>query len=378
MTAIARILSALGALLWLGAVVLLGAWAFGRVVTDRWVWSQYLFWIPSLLVLPAGAAALAAAMGLRAGSRRIVGRPWAGSRLERRWVCVSAGALAAAAAWVVTVEYRWLSPSPAASTSPFRVLHWNATDRIGDTWDLSLSDQKPDLLVINPASNQPWDRLLERCPHIGQPLWRFGFTVLSRYRTLRTGYTSLGIEPGLGIDPREPEHMVRRSDHGRAMFLELDTRAALGRTLIVWCLDLPSDVSLSRRQVTEQAARAIADFPGPVDVLGDDGVYVRETPRVKGFPPPDLILGDMNIPRGSLSLTRLTGGCSAVFDQAGRGPFGTWPYARPLFHLDQMFIAPWLRAEDYRVIDLGGGTHRAQRADLSARDRGGSPGTLPP
>lgn len=378
MTALARILSALGALLWLGAVVLLGAWAFGRVVTDRWMWSQYLFWIPSMLALPACGAALAAGAGLRVGGRRIADRPWRGSRLEARWLGLTAGALALAGAWVVTVEYRWLALRPAPSARPFRVIHWNATDRIGDTWDTSLSDQKPDLLVINPASNQPWDRLQERCPHVGRPLWQFGFTVLSRHRTLRTGYTSLAIEPGLGIDPRETEHMVRRSDAGRAMFVELDTRAVLGRTLVVWCLDLPSDVSLSRRQVTEQAARTLADFPGPVDVLGDDGVFVREMPRVKGFPPPDLILGDMNIPRGSLSLTRLTGGCSAAFDQAGSGPFGTWPYARPLFHLDQMFIAPWLRAEDYRVIDLGGGTHRAQRADLSARDPGGSPGTLPP
>lgn len=378
MTVIRRSLSILGAVLWASTAILLAGWAFGRVVTDRFAWSQYLFWLPSVLTLPACGVALGLGLALRTLGRRGAGPRRRQSRVERRWMGVSWGFLAAATAWVVVVEYRWLSPAPTASGRSFRVMHWNATDSLGGEWDLSLADQKPDLLVINPASNQPWDRLLERCPHVGSPIWRFGFTVLSRFRTLRTGYTSLSIDPGLGFDPREPEHLIRRSDSGRAMFLELDTRETLGRTLVVWCLDLPSDVSLSRRHVTEQAAHAIAEFRGPVQVLGGDGVYTQETPATKGFPAPDLIVGDMNIPRGSLSLNRLTGGCTAVYDQAGHGPFGTWPYARPLFHLDQMFIAPWLRAEDYRVIDLGGGTHRAQRADLSVRETGGTSGTLRP
>ena len=364
----------LGTALWLGAAALFTAWAFGRIVTDRWAWSQYLFWIPSIFCIPASAAALPLAVALRAWARRLRIGTFAPGPREKKLAALGLAAVALAAGGVAIFEYRWLSPRPEPALRTFRAMHWNASDRLGTEWDLRIADQEPDLLVINPGSYQPWDRLLERTPHLGAPIWGPSFFILTRHRALRTGSTMLSIDPGAGIDPRDPEHLVRRTDHGRAMFLELDTRALLGRTLIVWCLDLPSDISLPRRRVTEQAAEAIAAFHGPVRVLGEDGVYAEQTPQARGFPPPDLILGDMNIPRGSLSLTRLAGNCTPAFDQAGSGPSATWPYENPVYHLDQMFIAPWLRAVDYRAVDLAGGTHRAQRADLAPR----ASGTLAP
>jgi hypothetical protein len=280
---------------------------------------------------------------------------------------VSAAALTAAAAYVVAGEYRWLSPAPEPAHTVFRAVHWNASGEYGSEWDLRLGELDPDLLVINPGSYQPWERLEERVGHVGGPTWGPSFYVLSKFPVLRWGSTSLAIEGGEGIDPRFPDHLTRRTDPGRAMFLELDTRAKLGRTLTVWCLDLPSDVSLPRRKVTEQAAEAIAGFRGNVSSRGSDGQEVRRPAEGVGFPPPDLILGDMNIPRGSLSLTRLAGACEPAYAQAGSGPCGTWPYRAPLFHLDQMFLAPWLRAVWYGAVDLGGGTHRAQRADFTTR-----------
>jgi len=49
------------------------------------------------------------------------------------------------------------------------------------------------------------------------------------------------------------------------------------------------------------------------------------------------------------------------------GPGGTWPRRRPMWRLDQMFVADWLRAGGYRVVDPGVGEHRGQVAKLGAR-----------
>jgi endonuclease/exonuclease/phosphatase (EEP) superfamily protein YafD len=71
----------------------------------------------------------------------------------------------------------------------------------------------------------------------------------------------------------------------------------------------------------------------------------------------------------------LTVGLDSAHGRAGRGPAATWPYAMPLWGLDQTFVRGWLAVERYDVIDLGGGTHRAQRTDLRA---GSATGTLSP
>jgi hypothetical protein len=345
------------------ALLILSAWMLGRALNDRWLWSQYLFWIPTILAL-GGATVLTIASVLLAGREP-----------QRRRLALVAGIFVFVGwAWALVVEWRVLSSRPEASASPFRVIHWNASGNLGDSWDASLIQQDAEILVIVPAGYQRWDRIVGHYAPFAPAMWRERFTVLTKHPMIRVGSMTLGIDPGLGFDPRQ--HSTRRlRDPGRAMFIEFDTRAVLGRSLVVWCLDLPSDVSLHRRIVTREAAEAIAVFTGPVDVKGPDGVWAQVTLDVPGFPTADLIVGDMNMPRGSGAMGALTAGLASAYDLAGSGPSATWPYEMPLWPLDQAFVAPWLEVEGYDVINLGGGTHRAQRVDLR---RGGAPGTLPP
>ncbi len=364
----ARTFRWLGTLAWIGGLVLVLAWIAGRAFTDRWHWSQYCYWLPSLLTFPAAACCAAAGMGVRSLSRGIAGGRRVPGRSELRAGVATILLISGGLVYASVVEWRFLRGSPAESSTRFRVLHWNATGQIGKVWADRIIAQDPDLVVINPASYQPWESMIERYRPFGEPLFRFGFTVFSKYRVVRTALFPLDVSLGAGLDPREGDRVVRRSDPGHVMYFELDTTAVLGRPLIVWCLDLPSDVSLHRRVVTEEAARSLASYPGAVTVVGPDGIWTRTTPEKAGLPRPDIIMGDLNIPRGSGSLDALVSGLDPVYDQAGRGPFGTWPYEVPLWHLDQMFIAPWLRAIDYVPVDLGGGTHRAHRADVTIRD----------
>ena len=84
-----------------------------------------------------------------------------------------------------------------------------------------------------------------------------------------------------------------------------------------------------------------------------------------GFPAPDIVVGDFNIPRSAGSLKALGRGYPSAFDQAGRGYMASYPRVRPIFHIDQTFVAPGLRVFDYRLPDIGAGAHRAQVVDIA-------------
>ena len=106
------------------------------------------------------------------------------------------------------------------------------------------------------------------------------------------------------------QHLVTgRLDRGvvcRAMYVELDTTAKLGRTTVVWVVDLPSDWRISRRAIAANAAAAIAAWSGQETIHhGHKSKDIRDAGP--GFPAPDLVLGDFNIPRGSDSLRLLVG-----------------------------------------------------------------------
>ncbi|XVJ60870.1 MAG: hypothetical protein HEQ23_16345 [Tepidisphaera sp.] len=354
-----------GRTLWACGAALLAVWAIGQIATDRWHWSQYCFWIPTIFAVPGAGLAMSAGLALRSLARK---RDEARASPRRRWIATgTAVTLLASCVWIGW-QWRIFARPPAASDRTLRVIHWNATSDIGKAWPLRIMDRNPDLIVINPASHQLCRELVSPDRPYGDPLYRHGFTVLSKYRIVRTAYTTLRISLGTGIDPRKDDLVGQHKDHGRALMVELDTTEVFGRRLRVLCLDLPSDVSLHRGVSSAEAARALASYAGPFSVLGEDGVWSQETPSVPGVGAPDLVLGDFNTPRGSRSLERLTEGLGHVYDEAGRGPFGTWPYARPIWHLDHMFIAPWLRGVVYEPLDLGGGTHRGQLADLAVRE----------
>lgn len=361
MRALARIFRWLGGAAWALAWALFALWLIGRVFTDRWHATQYCYWLPTAPALGASCVMAFCGWSLRWAAGHGRGVP---ARMRTRADIAFLIVMIASGLYSAFVEYRVLSSLPESGKPEFRVIHWNASSGIGDRWVRSLLDRNLDLIVINPASYQRFAPLVDGYQP-ASTVWRHGFAVITKHRVVRTGTIDLGIEAGAGFDPREDANTLRKSDPGRAIFLELDTAKLLGRNLIVWCLDLPSDISLHRRRVAEEAAEAIAAFSGPVEITQSDGSFSKEIPATKGFPPPDLVLGDLNTPRGSGSLKLLTAGLTNAYDAAGSGGCATWPYRCPVWHLDQMFMAGWLRTTRYAAVDLGGGTHLAQYGEFT-------------
>jgi endonuclease/exonuclease/phosphatase family metal-dependent hydrolase len=319
-----------------GAAALLAAWTVGRLLTDRFHWSQYLYWLPTALVAAAAAVVvlLSAAVAPRA-------RPRPGGRLR-----ILAGlGLIAAALHLAAFEWRLLRPRPHTTAQPFTVISWNAS--LVDEEDISrtLLQRLPDLAAV---VNAPWGANFEDLERAGQwptIIHEGAFLVASRFPVRRWGRLDLGIQSEEGGKP----------DPGRAMFAELERTDA--PPLILWIIDLPSDPRLARTTITRLAAKRIDEWTGPEYVR--DGRGWRPTLRgTRPFPAPDLILGDFNIPRASASLQALTRGLTDAFDQAGHADPSTWPRVSPWWAIDHAFVGPALRATDYLIRDPGKGQHR--------------------
>jgi hypothetical protein len=351
------------------SVLLLAAWAASRLVTDRWWWSQYAWWTPTWVWIATALGPLGVAwmMALFGG----------GTRGARRWRRIGTVAAAAAIGYFAFVEcrvYRLIGRATlqvaAARPGGLRVLFWNPAGAWGADLPKWMTIVPCDLAVV---ANPNWERPMSL---IGAPMGRpwyipvDRFVVFSRYKVMRWGFTTLGLH---GREQRPTggagwgEAPVGSIDPGRAMWLQIDTTEPLGAPVTVWILDLPSDESLGRYASAEQALAALRDWQGPAFVPGPR-FNIQTSESMVGFPKPDLIVGDLNSPRGSASLSLLSGGMDNAYDQGGAGYVATFPQRFPLVHIDQVLCGPRLKATDYRVIDPGKWRrHLLQWARIEAR-----------
>ena len=351
--------SALSAALAAAATLVLVAWTVGRVVSDRTELTQYLLWIPTLLVLAGATPLLLVSFVLR--------------RRAHRWRLLPLVLLLFAASHFSIVDLRvhraWTHDRPGPAMS---ILHWNMTWPFRSRWperrDAVPNDPPPDVVVItNPVP--VYERFAELTERLGPDYAaaRVGrLAVLTRLPVIDSGGASLRVPPPWdhdALDAPIPERnrttpATRPSagpdwyDEGQILFVVFDATDTLGRQITLWVIDLPSDRRLARDRLTRYVARRLDQLRA-----GDDPLSVT-------LPDPDLIVGDFNIPRGSASLRRITRGFRHAHDLAGPGYHATWPRAFPLYHIDHMFLAPWLTATDYDVLDPGVSHHRMQLARI--------------
>lgn len=365
---ITRARAVLSTLALLPGILILAAWMLGNLCSDRWYWSQWLEWIPTSVALLASGVFFSLAGLLHPR----------GPRDQRP----SRARLLASVAWGLVLVYMllvdWRMPNafkqpeqPGPSST--RVLFWNAAAEDEPGWSRAALGENADLVVLVSVKNH--DELARISKSMGESesvIVTERFTVLSRRKIERYALTQLDIAPGEGLDPRQRTGTRRWADPGHAMFIELAADEHRP-PMCVWVLDLPSDLSLARHDVAGQAARVVREFKGPALKPNRLEAWVEDdSTTLRGFPEPDLIIGDFNIPRGSASLDAITRGKPNAFDQCGFGPTASWPckWPRtrhaiwPILHLDQMFAGVTLRATSYTLIDPGSGAHRMQRADL--------------
>lgn len=397
--AIQRWISGLGILIALGGCAVVASWVIGRTISDRFFWSQYLAWIPTLVALPLAFVVLllsTAVALMDEGADRLT--PYARDRRKRRrrfaaglralgWLGVGC------MAWTFLVKdlnlgvRRERNAAPLGEIGQMTLVYWNLANWPAERATELVRVQKPTLAILaNSGYDLDREELREKVSSDAEILEAGPFTIVSRRAILSWGITSLGFK-GTRLNS-EGSDAAERIDPGRAMWLALDAGMEAGgaeRPLIVWIMDLPSDITLSRRKVAEGTRRQLIAWQGTVfrrvhapslDEAATESSrgtvrYAADTSlAMVGFPEPDVMIGDFNIPRGSWSLGVLTSGpgwtTRGAFEEAGLGHAATWPLKTPLWHIDQTFLAPWLRATSYKVVNPRVGLHWMQVVEFGA------------
>lgn len=413
----------LSAALWTLGLLLLAVWLIGRIFNDSFRWSQFIFWIPSAFTILMAGLACATALSIQffiRGYEHLKSggppedRPPFYKRYPKNPYVLLCLAWFFCAAWSGIFEHNMLREWGLSGTGRRHgqitntFLFWNIGGRVRDGWMDQLRQIDADLVVV---SNQPNWSVVNDFKTLGKDsddkvqytTYLAGiFLVHTRLKLREWGFTTLNIESGVGFDLRKQSGRYDTNDPGYAMYLVFDSEGTVkqgtGQPLVVWLMDLPSDPSISRQNVTKQAIAAIDAWKGTATVLSAEpnskgepqwiNVPAEQLGR-RGFPPPDVMMGDFNIPRGSRSLKHLTGDMENAYDQAGSGYTASYPrkvpFAQldgpglfsavrffipsdvPFFHIDQAFITPSLHATRYRVMNLGAGSHWAQFIEIQAR-----------
>ncbi|MFM7479984.1 MAG: hypothetical protein ACKO4V_02490 [Planctomycetota bacterium] len=320
----------------LAAVFVALLWGTGRVLTDTVPPLQQLHWIPTVAAL---AVTMLALVFLSITARSAAMRRWRSAL----WIvaCLQGSVL-------LLQDWRPLSrpiaaPAGTDAAAPIRIAHVNAN------WPGTESFERASAYA--------------RC---ARDAWgESGADVLFISET--GSVLSIEAQSALVADDRSVVFVgrfgvVSRVPVLRAMALMDDGKIAASwvefgswrgnapfTTLLV---DLPSDPALSRRDVL---ARMTASLRG------------RMTQE------PDLVIGDMNVARGSGSVASVWPRYREAFAQQGRGWGGTYPRHLPLWHIDLMLIGARVRLLDYSVRDPGAGKHSMQCAAMLFGDTGGRP-----
>ncbi len=405
------------AALWTLALLLLGIWLVGRVFNDSFRWSQFIFWIPSAFSILMSGIAAALALSLQLFVKGYEQLKTGGPRDERppfykRYprnpyilLCLIWALCASWSAWFEhhMPEWAFLDTGRKASKPKTTMVFWNIGGQARDGWLDELRPIDADLVVV---SNQPNWNIVNDFKTLGDErsttFLVHLFLIHTRLKLREWGFATLGIKPGVGFDLRKSTGQYDGTDPGYSMYLLFDPEGTVkegtGSPFVVWLMDLPSDPSSSRQRVTREAINAIDSWQGTATVLSAEtdskgepiwiNVPADQLGR-RGFPLPDVIIGDFNIPRGSRSLKTLVGNMENAWDQAGMGYTASYPRKVPFkqldgpglasairlfipsdipfFHIDQAFIAPSLHATRYRTMNLGAGTHWAQFLEVQAR-----------
>lgn len=310
------------AMLWLG----LFAWLIGRVFSDRYEWSQWLWWTPTPFALTA--ALLGWLLSLRRARTR--------ARRRRRMLTWCA-CLISMLGYFAAVEHRLLHALTASSSVSGDVLtiaHWNMT-----------LDNHADI----PALMQSIDALNADVLSITSPPGEVRRQLMARAAEPDANLAITDAWPMLLVSrlPLTNQRLLISADGSYLTAVEVDAAERIGRSLTIMLVDLPSNPRLQRLETAGRLRAMLDERDAPV---------------------PDIAIGDFNMTRGSASIETLFPGMVDAFDVAGTGYGATFPRRFPLYHIDHTLIAAssGLMARRYEIIDAGQSRHRAQKTWIGA------------
>ena len=303
------------------AMLVLIAWLTGRIVSDRYGWSQWLLWIPT-------PGAILVALLSFLGALRPADKP---HRRRRRLLVWGTTALALVGYFTLH-EHRILRRSP-SPTAGVRIAYWNPNSGVirdsPEAHNTILIDLDADLTILaNAGRPKHYDPFAATFGPEGRVFRVRPFLLFTRLPLLE--YQTLISNGGLEV-----------------VHLRLDATDTLGRAISIYAVDLPSDPRSPRLQTARRLRRLLDSVAAP---------------------PPDIVIGDFNMTRGGAALRTAFPDLEHAYDQAGHGYGATYPRAFPLYHIDHVLLAESLQAVDYQLVDPGIGRHVIQVTQLRTRN----------
>ncbi len=303
------------------AMLVLIAWLTGRIVSDRYGWSQWLLWIPT------PGAILVALLGLLSALR-----PADKPHRRRRRLLVWGITALALIAYFTLYEHRILRRSP-SPTAGVRIAYWNPNSgAIRDSVEARNTifiDLDADLTILaNGRGLKQYDALADTLGPEGRVFRVRPFLFFTRLPLLE--YQTLISNGGIEV-----------------VHIRLDATTTLGRAISIYAVDLPSDLATSRMETAKR---------------------LRELIESVATPEPDIVIGDFNMTRGGAALRTAFPDLEHAYDQAGHGYGATYPQAFPLYHIDHVLLEGSLQATDYRLVNPGVGRHVIQVVRIRPRN----------
>lgn len=291
------------------SMLVVANWLLGRLLSDRYAWSQWLLWLPTPAAIAFGILAFLIALVL-------------GARWKRLLVL---GMIAIMPTWwMACVEHRLLHEESAGEG--MRIAAWNPTYNKYVKDDISLFaravvTQDADITILTDGGAVAWHRDVLQWLGQGLSPTQVGpFTILTRMIVFKTNW-------------------VLASDEIYIVEVWFGASHWIGRELRVLLVDLPSDPKHGRMDIARRAREAIVK---------------------SGIATPDVVVGDFNMTRGSAATRFMFPNLRDLYDEAGSGWGATFPRDYPLYHIDQMLIGPDRTPTAYRIVDPGVSRHRIQ------------------
>ena len=302
---------------WVGIAVVLGciAYAAGQLFRDRWLWSEWLFWLPSWGVAVTAAIAAAILWMRRSGARGIA------------WPSLVAVALWSGGRFLMH-DVGWAFAMPASEQGDIVVSHWNAHWPGEEALDRAqaLAPVLGDLAIVsNPGS-------------MFRPVLRADW-MPADMRAFDLG--PVGIVTRLRV---VEFRMLARASMGRnadLWFAWLVVRAPSGVPVRILIGDLPSSLTLARGDIAAKASAMLHE--ADIDA------------------PPDMVVGDFNCTPSSVVFDAVAPGLRAAPPWRSAGWMCTYWRPWPILRIDAMLVSPTLEWRGYRTVDLALGEHRAQQ-----------------
>ena len=288
-------------------------WVLGELLSDRWTWSQWIEWIPTIVLLFVVVVATMVAIISKSVLQSVV-------------LGIAAILLAC---WFSIIENHLLTTN--TMEGDLRIVSWTMShSKKANSYESAqeLIRLNGDLTLLTHGWYVRGEPIVKAwLGPGGKKVVNGPFTLLSKFKPLHV--QTLVASDGIYI----------------SMF-EIDTTSTLGKSTVLWAVDLPSSFRDSKMEIAGRARRLLETLD---------------------LSPPDIVIGDFNMTRNSASIKSLFPRLHDASDDGGVGWIASYPMSLPMYHIDHVLLAESLRAKSYWLINPHIGRHRVQITEIELK-----------